>query len=156
MGQEINYTDGMPGVLDGILNTAIENRASDVHFDPKGNGLNVRIRVDGILYPIELKAYAADQIISRIKVLAQMDIAEHRIPQDGEFEFEYQGKKYDVRVSTAATIYGEAIVLRILDREAAFVGLENLGLDADQLEEVKRLHCKPLWNGHRLGADRFR
>jgi type II secretory ATPase GspE/PulE/Tfp pilus assembly ATPase PilB-like protein len=143
MGQEINYTGGLPGILDGILNTAIENRASDVHFDPKGDGLNIRMRVDGILYPIELKTYAAEQIISRIKVLAQMNIAEHRIPQDGEFEFECQGKKYDVRVSTAATIYGEAIVLRILDRDAAFVGLENLGLDPDQLEEVKRLIASP-------------
>ncbi|MDO8536716.1 MAG: GspE/PulE family protein [bacterium] len=145
MGKQIDYqTKSAPEVVDNIVHKAITSRASDIHIDPEREGLNIRFRIDGILYPIEkLEPYTAEEIISRIKVVGQMDIAERRFPQDGHFEFTHENKIYNIRVSTAPTIYGEAVALRILNREDIIVNLGDLGLDPEQLEEVNKIGASP-------------
>lgn len=132
-----------PQIVDGILASAIEGKASDIHFDYDRRGFMVRLRVDGILYPMPLEAYIAEEIVSRIKVLAQLDITEHRAPQDGRFEFRSGDKNYDIRVSTMPTIYGEAIALRVLNKDMELVGLEESGLDKGQLEAIRRITVSP-------------
>lgn len=130
--------------VSALVRNAIENRASDIHIDPTREGLQTRFRVDGLLYPVELTdKYPAEEVVSRIKVMSQMDILEHRNPQDGHFEFTHKWHVYNVRASTAPTLYGEAIVLRILNREDSVVKLENLGLAPDQLEMLNKIIINP-------------
>ena len=126
--------------LDKIFIKAIDNHASDIHFEPERDGLNVRIRVDGLLRQIEvLDKYSQDTIISKIKVMSKIDITDHRFPQDGHFEFNYGERIYNVRVSTLPTIYGEAIVMRILNREDILMKLDFLGFSEKQLPYVNKL-----------------
>ena len=113
-----------------IISQAILDRASDIHIEPEEKSLQVRYRIDGILHetlspPKHLQA----AIISRIKILADMDIAENRIPQDGRFQMVYNGREVDMRVSSLPTVYGENIVMRILDKTAVMLKMEDLGLD---------------------------
>lgn len=130
--------------VDRILSNAIDSRASDVHFEPGRDRFNVRFRIDGILYAIEsLPRDSQENIISRTKVLSQTDITEQRLPQDGHFEFKHKDKIYNIRVSTFRTSYGEAAVLRILNREDILIRFEELGFDQDQLEEVSKLINRP-------------
>lgn len=131
-------------VLDNLIGMAIENRASDVHFEPTREGFNVRFRIDGILHPIQsLNLSTEEQIVSRIKILSQMDIVEHRIPKDGHFEFAYKNKVYSIRVSTMPDIYGESIVFRIHGEQDVILKMEDLGLDAEQLELLRDLIRSP-------------
>jgi len=145
MSKKIDYaTKSAPEVVDQMLHQAIESKASDVHLDPERDGMNIRLRVDGTLYPIEkLQTFAEEEIVSRIKVVAQMDIAEHRFPQDGHFEFTHNERIYNIRVSTAPTIYGEAVALRILNREDVIVNLGDLGLNPGQLETITKIIASP-------------
>ena len=139
---EINYRQS--DLTDTILQNAIQSRASDIHLDPEIKSFRVRFRIDGTLYEIENLAKDVQEIvISRIKVLAGMDIMEHRIPQDGHLEFMFQATNYNLRVSTFPTPHGEAVVLRLLNRENMLLPLENLGLDADQLEDINSLIQSP-------------
>lgn len=131
-------------VLDHIIVSAIKARASDIHFEPERTGFNVRFRIDGLLHPVEnLEKYAQDQIISRIKVLSQIDITEHRFPQDGHFEFPHEDKLYNIRVSTMPSTYGETVVFRIHNREDILINLENLGLLPEQMELLRHLISSP-------------
>jgi general secretion pathway protein E len=132
-------------LLNQIIFEAITSRASDIHFEPTREGINVRIRVDGLMKKIStaIDNLNRDSIISRIKVLAQLNITENRMPQDGHYGIDYQGKYYNFRVSTLSTIYGEAIVFRILSRNDQFLTLEKLGLINDQLEIINRLISIP-------------
>jgi type IV pilus assembly protein PilB len=131
-------------VLDNLIGMAIENRASDIHFEPTREGFSVRFRIDGILHPIQsLNLSTEEQIVSRIKILSQMDIVEHRLPKDGHFEFAYKSKIYSIRVSTMPEIYGESIVFRIHGEQDVILKMEDLGLDADQLELLKDLIRSP-------------
>src|SRR3989344_5013291 len=135
---------GVSDWFDAILVKAIESRASDIHLEPERESWNVRFRIDGVLYLIEaLKFFSQEQISSRIKVLSHMDIAERRLPQDGHFEFAYQGKIYNIRVSVLPALYGETMVLRIFNREDILIQLGNLGFAQDQLGTVDRLVCNP-------------
>jgi len=123
-----------------IIAQAIRDRASDIHIEPEERHLRVRYRIDGILHeafqpPKHLQA----AITSRIKILAQMDIAETRVPQDGRFQVRLDNREVDIRVSTLPTVYGENIVMRILDKTNLFLGLEDLGLLPDTLEKVKQM-----------------
>lgn len=126
--------------LDNILRSAIENRTSDIHFEPQKNGLIIRQRIDGILRLGQAfdKAYQ-DNVISKIKVMADMNITEHRIPQDGHFTYTFKEKSYNIRVSSLPTSYGEAIVLRLLSRDDVLIKLEYLGFLPDQLEQIQQL-----------------
>ena len=127
-------------LLNKVIIQAIESRASDIHFEPGRNGLNIRLRIDGLLRPLNiLITENPENIISRIKVMAQLNITERRVPQDGHYELKYNNKFFNFRISTLPTIFGEAIVLRILNREDSFTTIEKLGLLEDQLELCKQL-----------------
>src|ERR1700687_4257921 len=127
-------------LLNQIILEAITNRASDIHFEPTKEGLVARIRVDGLMRPLEkhIEDRERENLISKIKVLAELNITEHRIPQDGHYSTNYQGENYNFRVSTLPTIYGESIVFRILNKNDQFLNLESLGLLENQLELIDR------------------
>jgi len=114
-----------------VLAEAIERRATDVHFEPFEDALRVRYRVDGILQeaniPMDIRQFQP-AIVSRLKILSRLDIAEKRVPQDGRIKLKVSGREIDVRVSVIPMLHGEAVVLRILDRGAALLGLEHLGM----------------------------
>jgi type II secretion system protein E len=127
-----------------ILTEAIELRATDVHIEPFEETLRVRYRVDGVLQEAsiarEIKQFQA-AIISRLKILAKLDIAEKRIPQDGRIKIIISGREIDVRVSVIPMIHGEAIVLRLLDRSSVLLGLEKLGMSERDLG-IMRMICQ--------------
>ena len=113
-----------------VLQRAVEARASDIHIEPFENRLKVRYRVDGVLQEVEAppsKSTAA--VISRIKIMARLNIAERRLPQDGRIMHRVQGKELDLRVSTVPTSHGESVVMRILDRESIVLDFASLGFD---------------------------
>ncbi len=114
-----------------VLAEAIERRATDVHFEPFEDTLRVRYRVDGVLQeaniPAEIRQFQP-AIVSRLKILSRLDIAEKRLPQDGRIKLKVAGREIDVRVSVIPMLHGEAVVLRLLDRGTALLGLERLGM----------------------------
>jgi len=114
-----------------LINRAVELRASDIHIEPFEHQLKVRYRVDGVLSEVEAPpARSTAAVISRIKLLAKLNIAERRLPQDGRLMLRVQGKDIDMRVSTVPTMYGESVVLRILDKSEVVLDFERLGFDA--------------------------
>ncbi|MBI3922775.1 MAG: type II/IV secretion system protein [Armatimonadetes bacterium] len=128
-----------------ILREAIENRASDIHIEPGPKEVTLRYRIDGILYdimPINRQTMYQPLII-RVKVMANIDIAEARKPQDGQFRVNNNKKTYDFRVSTLPTIHGEKAVLRLLDRANAFLRMEELGMNADVQQQTEVAVTKP-------------
>ncbi len=145
MVQKVDIKEERPKEwVDHLFRSAVDNRASDIHLEPERESLNVRYRIDGMLYPMETIAkHLQEEIISRIKVLSQMDITEHRYPQDGHLEFTHKEKIYNIRISTFPTTYGEVAVLRILNREDVVLELENLGLEAEQLHIINKLITRP-------------
>jgi len=127
-----------------LLMKSIEDRASDIHFEPAEKYVAVRFRIDGILRevtPPPRSLYPA--IATRIKILSELDIAEHRLPQDGRFKFKVHGRIIDVRVSVLPVAHGEKIVLRILDREALLVDMADVGFEPDMLADFKRILQMP-------------
>jgi len=129
---------------DLLLSQAVKSRASDIHIEPQENSMSIRMRIDGILrdmVPPARKMQAA--IVARIKILAQMDIAERRLPQDGRFKIKTAGRDIDVRVSTIPTIYGEKVVMRILDASAVSHDIEKLGFEPELLAELKVILSQP-------------
>jgi type IV pilus assembly protein PilB len=130
--------------VDLLLSQAVKSRASDVHIEPQEKTMMVRMRIDGVLrdmVPPAKKMQAA--VIARIKIIARMDIAERRLPQDGRFKMKTSGRHIDVRVSVIPTIYGEKVVMRILDASAVKHELEQLGLEPELLEEFKGMLARP-------------
>ncbi|MFH1719699.1 MAG: ATPase, T2SS/T4P/T4SS family, partial [Planctomycetota bacterium] len=130
--------------VDLLLRQAVKSRASDIHVEPMERAMAIRMRIDGILQdmvPPPRKMQAA--IATRIKILSKMDIAERRLPQDGRFKIKATGRDIDVRVSVIPTIYGEKVVMRILDSAAVNHNLDQLGFDADLLEELKLMLSQP-------------
>jgi type IV pilus assembly protein PilB len=124
--------------VDLLMSQAVKCRASDIHIEPQEKSTVVRMRVDGVLrdmVPPAKRMQAA--VTARIKIVARMDIAERRLPQDGRFKMKISGKAIDVRVSTIPTIYGEKVVMRILDASAVKHDLDQLGLEPKYLEEFK-------------------
>jgi len=116
-----------------IMQRAVEQRASDIHIEPFENRLKVRYRIDGVLHEVESPpARSTAAVISRIKIMAKLNIAERRLPQDGRIMLRVQGKELDLRVSTVPTSYGESVVMRILDRESIVFDFHKLGF-TDQL-----------------------
>ena len=119
----------VPEALNRLLADAVRRRASDVHFEPLEEGLRVRFRIDGTLYEVPAPPRdLADAIVSRIKVMARMDIAERRLPQDGMTQFHTDGRTIDIRVSTIPVSDGERVVMRLLDRDNAWLPLDGLGM----------------------------
>ena len=124
--------------VDLLMSQAVKSRASDIHIEPQEKSTVVRMRVDGILrdmVPPAKKMQAA--VVARIKIISRMDIAERRLPQDGRFKMKISGRAIDVRVSTIPTIYGEKVVMRILDATAVNHNLDQLGLEPECLKELK-------------------
>ena len=123
-----------------IINRALDARASDIHIEPFEDNLKVRYRIDGVLHDAESPpARSAAAAISRIKIMAKMNIAERRLPQDGRIQLRVQGKLIDFRVSTVPTLHGESLVLRILDKERINLDLDNLGFDKDAAEQFEQI-----------------
>lgn len=127
-----------------IITRAIELRASDIHFEPFEDQFRVRYRIDGVLHDVESppkRLQAA--IVSRVKIMAKLNIAERRLPQDGRIILRVKGKEIDFRVSSVPTIYGESIVLRILDKSSILLDIEKLGFPEDTLIGFHRLIERP-------------
>ncbi len=123
-----------------MFSKAVKNRASDIHIEPYQQELTVRFRIDGLLYPMfapPKRLHAA--VISRIKVMAGLNIAEKRVPQDGRIEIRVGDKNIDIRVSTLPTVYGERAVLRLLDKSSRLFELHELGIPENQLAQIRRL-----------------
>jgi type II secretion system protein E len=127
-----------------ILNQAVQDRASDIHIEPFERELRVRYRIDGVLHEVNSppKKYHA-AIISRVKILSDMNIAERRLPQDGRMRIRQSGRQIDLRVSTVPTLYGESGVLRILDKQTAMLGLTQLGMHGVMFDRFRRLIQEP-------------
>jgi type IV pilus assembly protein PilB len=126
-------------LVDLIIRQAINERASDIHIEPFKDRMSLRYRIDGKLYEIPPPAkHLHLAIISRVKILAKLDIAEKRLPQDGAILVKIDERPIDLRVSTVPTIYGEKVVLRILDKGAVVLDLGQLGFDAKQLEQLRK------------------
>jgi type II secretion system protein E len=129
-----------------IIWEAFKDRATDIHFEPAEDELRIRYRIDGILHqtpmPPQLKRYQAS-IISRIKVMSGMNIAEKRLPQDGRINVRIKGEEIDIRVSTVPTVYGESVSLRLLTRGKIFLSLEKLGFAPVEEAAIREIIIKP-------------
>ncbi len=137
-----DLASGAPVVraVNDLIEKAVDLRASDIHIEPMRNGLNVRMRVDGLLRNVPAPAHALPQaLVSRIKILAGLNIAERRLPQDGAARVEVGNSDVDIRVSTMPTQYGESAVLRLLPRDRGLLDLSKLGLAPGDERTVRRL-----------------
>ncbi|MEA3347349.1 MAG: ATPase, T2SS/T4P/T4SS family [Candidatus Auribacterota bacterium] len=145
--KEITKIAGEPPIIkmvNLIVAKAVKDKASDIHIEPDEKILRTRYRIDGILYesssiPKDLQS----AVISRIKILSNMDIAERRIPQDGRFKMKVESRDIDIRVSCIPTIYGENIVMRLLDINTALISLKQMGLSPETLKNYEMLIRKP-------------
>jgi len=127
-----------------LISRAVESGASDIHIEPFEGQLKIRYRADGVLHDVESPPRALESaIISRVKIMADLNIAERRLPQDGRIGLKVGGKKIDLRVSTVPTLHGESVVMRVLDRESMGYSLLDLGLDQKTLEQFEFLIRKP-------------
>ena len=138
------YSQPVVRLISALLADAVERGASDIHFEPEQNFLRIRYRIDGVLRQIRSlhKTYWPAMAV-RLKVMAKMNIAETRAPQDGRISATMSGRVIDFRVSSLPTTHGENVVLRILDRQKGIVPLERLGLEESQLDLLKRMLARP-------------
>jgi general secretion pathway protein E len=131
-------------MVNQMLSRAVEQRASDIHVEPFEDELRVRYRIDGVLHDIDAPSKSLSAaIISRIKLMAKLNIAERRLPQDGRIKIRLVGREIDLRVSSLPTLYGESVVLRILDRSSISVDLETLGMEDDTLAQFTHMIEQP-------------
>tara|TARA_B100000678_G_scaffold64307_1_gene52418 strand:+ start:733 stop:2250 length:1518 start_codon:yes stop_codon:yes gene_type:complete len=131
-------------IVNLLLLEALDTRASDVHLESYQNGLRVRYRVDGVLQDaIAPPPRLAAAVVSRLKIMAELDIAERRVPQDGRIRLRMHDRQVDVRVSTLPTLHGESVVLRLLDKESGRIDLEALGMGPDTLVRFDKVIAKP-------------
>ena len=131
-------------LVHSIVAQAIQQGASDIHVNPEEGDTRVQFRVDGVLYPAAtIKRRMAMGVVSRIKIMADMDISEKRVPQDGRFALTVDGRRVDIRVVTLPLVYGEGVVLRILDKGVVIQSLESLGMEAAELDRFTRAIHKP-------------
>jgi general secretion pathway protein E len=127
-----------------IIRRALETRASDIHIEPFESRLIVRYRIDGVMHEVESPPRRLSAaVISRVKIMANLDIAERRLPQDGRIKLRIQGKEIDLRVSTVPTMHGESVVMRILDKGGVPLNFESLGFEADLLRKFTDILMRP-------------
>jgi general secretion pathway protein E len=127
-----------------LISRVTDMRASDIHLEPFEDGLHVRYRVDGVMQVAEtIEPRLAPAVVSRMKLLAQLDIAERRLPQDGRIKTRVKGREIDLRVSSVPTVHGESVVLRVLDRASMRFGLVDLGFSEDTLRGFEELLARP-------------
>jgi type IV pilus assembly protein PilB len=127
-----------------LIMQAVKDGASDIHVEPAKTSVRIRYRIDGVLHETHKfprKLHAA--LVSRFKILAKLDIAERRVPQDGRIPLRVEGREIDLRVATVPTVWGEKVTMRILDKSSVLVGIERLGFDADDLQTFRKLITKP-------------
>lgn len=139
-----NASSEIPRLFDLILNNAILNRATDIHISPESLTSHVFYRIDGIMthyYALPKEIHGS--LVSRVKILSNLDIAEQRMPQDGAFSHEFFGEQYDFRVSTVPTAYGENVVIRVLSKNISLFNLKGLGFEEDMYETIERQFLKP-------------
>ncbi len=141
---ELSESNPVKKLLNLVLLQAIRDKASDIHFEPFEDEYKMRYRIDGVLYEmIPPPKHIAAALSSRIKVMADLDIAERRLPQDGRISLTVQGNPIDLRVSILPTMFGESVVLRVLDRTQVSLDLKKLGFQSYDLEVVRQLIHKP-------------
>lgn len=144
--EELSEDASIIRFVNQIMNEAVADRATDIHFEPFEDELRIRYRIDGLLYeaaiPPSIRRYQA-AVISRIKIMADMNIAEKRLPQDGRINIKTAAQEFDLRVSTVPTPYGESIVIRILNRGNTVFDLKKLGFDDYSMERFNKLISKP-------------
>ncbi len=142
----LDTSDDAPVIrlINGLIAEAVRTRASDIHVEPYEDRLAVRLRVDGVMREVlSPSRKVAPLLVSRIKVMARLDIAEKRVPQDGRISLSLGGRAIDVRVSTLPSRFGERVVMRLLDKEQARLDLDDLGMPADMLERFKQVLRQP-------------
>lgn len=142
---EIQTNDDAPAVsiVNSLINQAIKERASDIHIEPLDKTVRVRFRVDGVLREIvTFPRHTHSAIISRIKIMSEMDIAEKRMPQDGRIKVNEAGREIDIRVSTLPVIAGEKVVMRILDKGAVILDINGLGFSPDNMVRYRKLYTQ--------------
>ncbi len=142
----LDNSDDAPVIrlINGILQEAIRSRASDIHIEPYEERLSTRFRIDGSLSEkLSLPARLAPVLVSRVKVMAQLDIAQKRIPQDGRFSLNLGQRAIDIRVSTLPSRHGERLVMRILEKDSSRLALSELGMDAPMLAAFKTTLARP-------------
>jgi type IV pilus assembly protein PilB len=156
-GRELDFTAGQIALLkqaaslgpvvemvNNLITRAVEMSASDIHLEPERASFNCRYRIDGLLYPVsQLPLQDQAGIISRIKIMANMDIAEKRLPQDGRIQMFAAGRDVDLRISTFPCLYGENLVIRILDRSEGILKLDQLGFPEASLKSFRELIYRP-------------
>jgi type IV pilus assembly protein PilB len=131
-------------IVNTVLLYALKDGASDIHIEPQAKGVRIRYRIDGVLHEqMKIPQYVLHPLISRIKIMAEMNIAERRIPQDGRIKLTMQGKEYDMRVNTCPSVFGEKIVMRVLDKSSVMLGLDKIGLYPDQQAELLDIGNQP-------------
>ncbi|WP_018996836.1 type II secretion system ATPase GspE [Hirschia maritima] len=131
-------------LINGLIAEAVRTKASDVHIEPFEDRLSVRLRVDGVMREVLTPSRrVAPLLVSRIKVMARLDIAEKRVPQDGRVSLSLGGRPIDVRVSTLPSRYGERVVMRLLDKESARLDLDDLGMPEQMLNTLKKVLKQP-------------
>ena len=133
-------------LVNEILSEAVQARASDIHLEAQANGMKIRYRIDGVLQtqpvPAELNRFRL-AIVSRLKIMSRMNIAEKRLPQDGRIKLKISGREVDIRVSVIPMHHGEGVVMRVLDKDAMSFSLQSMGLEPDTLETFHRLIRQP-------------
>ncbi len=131
-------------IVNVIIQQAIKDKGSDIHVEPDRRGVRIRYRVDGVLHEVmSVPKYVHAPLVSRIKIMADMNIAERRIPQDGRIHVRVEGKEYDLRVSSLPTVFGEKVVMRILDQSSIMIGLNKLGMLPETQAELESIIVQP-------------
>lgn len=131
-------------IVNTVLLYALRDGASDIHIEPQQKGVRIRYRIDGVLHEqMKIPQYVLNPLISRIKIMSEMNIAERRIPQDGRIKLTMQGKEYDMRVNTCPSMYGEKIVMRILDKSSVMLGLDKIGLYPEMQAQLLDICTQP-------------
>ena len=142
--QEMSDAQPIKKLLNMVMLLAIRDQASDIHFEPFEDEFKIRVKADGVLYEmVPPPRHLANAIVSRIKVMANLDIAERRMPQDGRIELNVGGNNVDLRVSVLPTLFGEAVVMRVLDRTVVALDLNKIGMDAALLSKFRVILRRP-------------
>ena len=140
---EIETSEDAPviNIVNSLISQSVKSGASDIHLEPQEKGLRVRFRIDGVLREMaSFPKYATGTIISRVKIISNMDIAEKRTPQDGRIQVQEAGRTVDIRVSSLPTIYGEKVVMRILDQKTNILAIDSLGFSAENLRKYRKMY----------------
>jgi type IV pilus assembly protein PilB len=142
--QTVTETAPIVRYVNLLILQALNERASDIHIEPTASDLRIRYRIDGVLHDVSTGPKSiSGAVTTRLKVMADMNIAEHRVPQDGRISLTVGAKGIDLRMATLPTIYGEKIVMRVLDKSSVVLGFAELGFDPEMLEKYEHLYTKP-------------